>query len=687
MADLVTVKIDGKEVKVPPGTNLIEAAETAGVHIPSLCYLKGMRGVGACRLCVVEVQGTERLIIACMTRVREGMNVATNTERVLEARKFVIDLILSMHPLDCLTCTKAGVCNLQKYAYDLELKESSFTWKRFDYPTDEANPFIKRDPDYCILCGRCVRICKAQGTTVLDFMRRGIKTKVTTARDRALHESGCTFCGSCVDVCPVNALVEADRWGEGREWELEQVKSVCLYCGNGCDIDVSRRRSKIVSIVAGAPESSVEHYLCAIGRFGFDYIHSDIRVLSPMKRVDGKLEATTWEEALDIVAGKLKDSSIDVGFVSAASIFNEDALVLRRFAENVVKTKNFDTTVSLYAEAESMKLSGVANIDEADLIVVVGLNPSQWERVLPALDASIRKRVERGAKLIVINFAEIGLSSIANITLRGGEVSNLKAMTKALIDMGFKADKELEDAVSDIDISEDIRNAAILYSESKNPLIFSASSLYAASANIALLRPHFSPTAPVVAVPAESNAKGVVLMGLTTKNKTYKNMISGDVKVLYVIGEIPLKTRPNVDFLIVQSSHFTELSREADIVFPSAAALEAGGSVVDYLGRLKYLHKAVAPAGEAKSHRKIFIELSKVMGSPIKEPAETEIKKSLRVEIKPSFSPFEKKERLDLGFYEMIELVKASVVGGSRLLWLKKTGIPKRSSDTVGSLS
>ena len=160
MEKLVKLKIDGKEVEALAGINLIDAAELAGIHIPNLCYLKGMKGIGACRLCLVEVEGLKAPVIACNTKVKEGLVVTTKTEKIQEVRKFVIDLILSMHPLDCMTCTKAGVCNLQKYAYDFELKESSFTRKKFGYPTDEANPFIKRDPEYCILCGRCVRVCK-----------------------------------------------------------------------------------------------------------------------------------------------------------------------------------------------------------------------------------------------------------------------------------------------------------------------------------------------------------------------------------------------------------------------------------------------------------------------------------------------------------------------------------------------
>src|SRR5512132_3522684 len=191
MAKTVNLTIDGRAVQAPEGSSLIDAAELNGMHIPNLCYLKGMKGIGACRLCQVEVEGMKAPLIACTTKVKEGMVINTKTEKIQEVRKFVIDLILSMHPLDCMTCTKAGVCNLQKYAYDFELKESSFTRKKFGYPVDTANPFIKRDPDYCVLCARCVRTCKSQGTNVLEFSGRGVGAKVATAQDKPLQDSGC----------------------------------------------------------------------------------------------------------------------------------------------------------------------------------------------------------------------------------------------------------------------------------------------------------------------------------------------------------------------------------------------------------------------------------------------------------------------------------------------------------------
>ncbi len=674
----VKLQIDGKDVEVPAGINLIDAAEIAGIHIPNLCYLKGMKGIGACRLCLVEVEGLKAPVIACNTRVKEGMVVNTKTERVQEIRKFVIDLILSLHPLDCMTCTKAGVCNLQKYAYDFEIKESSFTRKRFGYPTDEANPFIKRDPEYCILCGRCVRVCKEQGTGVLDFMGRGIESKVVTANDKPLQESGCTFCGSCVDVCPVNALLESDRWRKGREWEYERINSVCLLCGNGCDIVVSTKDGRVQKINAGAQSGSAEKYICVYGRFGFDCIEAGTRLTSPMKRVNGELKETSWEDALEIVANKLKKAGKDSGFISVGGILNEDALTLKKLAKDIVKTKNYDTTVSLYADSESLKRSQRGDIDKADLIVLIGLSPSQWDRVLPALDAAIRRRVNRGAKLVVINFSETKIADIANVSLLGDEITNIKGIIKIAIEKGLKADKKLKSEVQDVETTEEIEKASQLFIESKEPLIFVSPCLFEPATNLAILK------GKIIAVPLESNARGVTLMGLTIDGKNYKEMAGiaegrgqrarSDTKVLYVVGEVPLTKRPEgVEFLIVQNSHLNELAKGADVVLPSVTFLESAGTIIDYMGRLKYLPKIIEPQGESKSHREIFIQLAKIMGSTIKPPTEADVKKAYNIKVKLSISPFVKKQDLEVSPQEMIESINASVINGSRLLWLKET--------------
>lgn len=672
MSKKISLTIDGKEVKVDEGTNLIDAAEKAGIHIPNLCYLKGMKGIGACRMCLVEIEGMKSAMIGCTTKAKEGMVVHTKTEKVEAVRKFVIDLILSMHPLDCMTCTKAGVCTLQNYAYAFGIKESTFNRKKFGYPIDEANPFIRRDPDYCILCGRCVRVCKEQGTNVLDFMGRGVGSKVTTAKDNPLHESDCTFCGSCVDACPVNALLEADRWRKGREWDYEKTKSVCLSCGCGCDIMASSKEGSLIKINAGADASSVEKYICAIGRFGVEAMSSDARVTVPMKRVDGELQQTTWKDALESVSAKLISANSKAGIIATAGILNQDAFVLSKLASDVIKTGNVDTTASLYTDSDAMKFSDTVDLDTADMIVLAGIQASQWDRVLPALDAAVRKSIARGAKLVNINnyppdpaSGQWGFGPVSAVNIEDDEAASLAQIAKTLTGKSNKSNKELETALADVTITDEIEKAASLIYEAKKPVIFCDPSLFNAARNLALLV-----NVKVVAVPYEANSRGVVAMGLTTEGKTYREMLNGDVDVLYAIGEIPAAGKPDGAFLIVQTSYMTDLAKQADIVLPAATALESKGTIINYLGRIKDVKKVIEPMGESKQHRDIFIELSKVAGNPIKDSA-SEIKAAFEVSAKPRFRPFER-QSFDANPRDLIESVNASIMNNSKLLWLKE---------------
>jgi len=439
-----------------------------------------------------------------------------------------------------------------------------------------------------------------------------------------------------------------------------------MLCGSGCDITVSTKEGAIQKINAGAERGSSKQYICAYGRFGFDCIEAETRLTTPLKNVDGQLKETTWDEALKIVAEKLKRAGKDSGFISTAGMQNEDALTLKKLARDAVKTKNYDSTLSLYAEAESFTYSQTADIDTADLIVVVGLNPSQWDRRLPALDASIRKRVSRGAKLIVINCSEVRLSGVAEVNLIGDEIASVKGIAKGLGQKGLKVDKKLTASIKNATVTEDIEKAVELIFKASEPLILTAPRFFDASANITLFK------GKVITVGLESNARGTVLMGLSTKGKTYKQMISEGMKVLYAVGEVPLTTKPQTDFLIVQHSHMTGLARQADIVLPSVTFLESAGTMVDYMGRLKYLPKVIEAQGQAKSHRDIFIQIAKKLGVSIKRPTDTEVKKAVKVKVKQPLRAFKEKEGLEISPDELIESINASVINGSRLLWLKE---------------
>ena len=241
-----------------------------------------------------------------------------------------------------MTCPKAGDCDLQRYAADLGIRESSFGRKSFNYELNDKSPFITIDNNYCVLCGRCVRVCKEQGTNVLDFMGRGITTKVSTAQDKPLHESGCTFCGSCVEACPVNTIMERDRWQHGREWDLEKTDSVCTACGSGCSVVVSKKDGRIVKV--NTKESN--GYICAIGRFGFDSLKAGNRITTPMKKQGGKLVPTTWEEAAKIAGDALKKAGANAGFIAAGSLTNEEATAVQKLAA-AAGSANIDTPASV----------------------------------------------------------------------------------------------------------------------------------------------------------------------------------------------------------------------------------------------------------------------------------------------------------------------------------------------------
>ena len=664
-AEKIRLRIDGRDVEAPAGINLIDAAGLAGVHIPNLCYLKGMKGAGACRLCLVDVEGMKAPLTACTAKAKDGMVVNTKSGKVEETRKFVIDLLLSMHPLDCMTCTKAGVCTLQRYAYEMGIKESSFTRKKNGYPTDEANPLIKRDPEYCVLCGRCVRVCKDQGTNVLEFMGRGVGSRVITPNDKPLQESDCTFCGSCIDVCPVNALLEADP-RKGRQWDYQGARSACLLCGCGCEINASIMEGRVVKINAGAPEGSAEKYICAYGRFGFDCIEADSRITSPMKRVDGELKPAAWDDALGLVAARLKEAGAEAGFIATAGLPNEDALMLAKLAA-AVGTGNADTTASLYSSAETLRADGGADIDSADLIVLVDLDPDQHKRVLPALDAVIRKRVPAGASLIIVNKNEVPLSAAAAVNVTGDVAGSLKSITKALMDNGVNGNGDLAGMVSGEAPGPDAGKAAGLLAGAKNPLLLTSPAMCLAAQNIGLLK------GKVISVPLESNAKGVFAMGLGSSGKKYKEMAEGGMKVLYAVGSVPLSERPRTEFLVVQDSYMTELAQKADVVLPAAAYLEAGGSIIDYLGRTRRITAVVPPPGEAKPHREIFAEVARAMGASLSEATEEETANlAASARRAGKVNPFERAVGLDADPAELMESLNAPVINGSRLLWLKK---------------
>lgn len=348
MGDRVEITINGIQCTAPPGATILEVAKENGMEIPNLCYDPELSIAGACRLCVVEVEGARTLQAACATPVFSGMIVYTDSPRVIEARKAILELMLANHPEDCLTCEKAGNCKLQDYAYKYQIKKSSFKGERKEYAVDERSPFIERDHSKCILCGKCVRVCdEIQGIGAIDFVRRGFGTLVTTAYDEPLNTDICRFCGQCVEVCPVGALMNKQFKGRGRRWEVARVTTTCPFCGTGCNFDLNVRDGKVVGVTSN-PNSPVNgRWLCVKGRFGSDFIHDRERLTAPLVKKGSVFVAVSWDEALDLVADRLSEikrryGKDSVGALSSARCTNEENYLMQKFMRVVVGNNNVD---------------------------------------------------------------------------------------------------------------------------------------------------------------------------------------------------------------------------------------------------------------------------------------------------------------------------------------------------------
>jgi predicted molibdopterin-dependent oxidoreductase YjgC len=343
----VTLSIDDIQVTVPKGSTVLEAAQKAGIFIPTLCQQKDLSKVGACRICVVDIKGARNLPASCVTEATEGMVVSTNSEAVVMTRNTIIELLLENHPEDCLTCPKNGECLLQDYAYRYGVKAGAFGGEKHAYPVESDNEFIVRDMNKCILCGRCIRTCEEiQGSNVIDFAYRGFDTKVAPALDTTYKESSCVFCGNCVSACPVGALEEKAMMGKGRSWEMTKVPTTCPYCGTGCTFDLNVKDGKVVGVTShdGVVNGRA---LCVKGRFGYGFIHHPDRLTTPLIKKDGKLEEATWDEAIQLIATKLgaikQNNGPDaIAMLSSARCTNEDNYVMNKLARAVIGTNNID---------------------------------------------------------------------------------------------------------------------------------------------------------------------------------------------------------------------------------------------------------------------------------------------------------------------------------------------------------
>lgn len=341
--------INGKAVECQPNQTILQVARANGIYIPSLCYHDKTGPAAKCRACAVEIEGTRGLQTACSVPVKEGMVVRTDSEAVKTAQKLVINLALANGHHDCLACEKSGFCELQNAAYYLGIQKPEVLFGDGEArPMDCSSAFVAIDRKKCIKCGRCVSACNQNVVNrVLNFGSRAFETEVICDENLPMGESTCVQCGECVQMCPVGALIEKKAMGVARYWETQKVRTTCPYCGVGCQLNLHMKGEQIVRVTGVEEAEPNKGYLCVKGRFGYDFMYSKDRLTSPLIREGNSFREASWDEALDLVASKFKETIAahgpdSVAGVSCARSINEDSYNMQKLFRSVFKTNNID---------------------------------------------------------------------------------------------------------------------------------------------------------------------------------------------------------------------------------------------------------------------------------------------------------------------------------------------------------
>ncbi len=363
----VNITIDGRQLSVPASFTILEAAQSAGIDIPTLCHHPALPPSGGCRLCVVEVERARNPLPSCTTPVSEGMVIRTQTPLVEGIRRFALEMILSNHPLDCMKCEAAGACELQDLAYRLGARERAYPGRQPEFTLEDDNPFVAVDLAKCVRCRRCVRACEyMNGVEAVGVFNRGFETHIAFGPNSTMLDSPCEFCGICVSVCPTAALWPKQAIGQGRAWELDKVRTVCTYCGVGCQIElnVDRKRNRIVYVTPAWDGPANHGRTCVKGKFGNDFVNHPDRLTKPLVRKwllepngtkpkNGQMTEgndfveVDWETALNIVAERTmtirRESGGDaLACLASAKCTNEENYLIQKLARQIWGTHNVD---------------------------------------------------------------------------------------------------------------------------------------------------------------------------------------------------------------------------------------------------------------------------------------------------------------------------------------------------------
>jgi formate dehydrogenase major subunit len=469
---MVTLEIDGQTVTVPEGTSIMRAAMELGTQIPKLCATDSLKSFGSCRLCLVEIEGRKGTPASCTTPVAPGIKVKTETDRLNKLRKGVMELYISDHPLDCLTCAANGDCELQDMAGAVGLRDVRYGYEgdnhvfakrdgveNFRYmPKDESNPYFSFDPAKCIVCSRCVRACEeVQGTFALTIDGRGFASHVSAGMNEDFLDSECVSCGACVQACPTATLMEKSVIDIGQA--EHSVVTTCAYCGVGCSFKAEMKGDEVVRMVPYKDGGANEGHSCVKGRFAWGYATHKDRVLKPMVRdkISDPWKEVTWDEAISFTAKRLKDIQAkygrgSIGGVTSSRCTNEEVYVMQKMIRTAFHNNNVDTCARVchsptgYGLKQTFGTSAgtqdFRSVEEADVIIVIGANPTDGH---PVFASRMKRRLREGAKLIVIDPRRIDIVRSPHIEasyhlplLPGTNVAVVNALAHVIVTEGLE---------------------------------------------------------------------------------------------------------------------------------------------------------------------------------------------------------------------------------------------------------
>ncbi len=661
-AQMVHLTIDGRPVAVPKGTTVWQAARQNGIEVPVFCYHDRMPPLGACRMCLVEVEKMPKLATSCTLEAGEDMVVRTQTDRVRQAQQAILELLLVNHPLDCPICDKGGECPLQDNTLRFGPGQSRFVETKRQFRKHvRMGPVLVLDRERCILCWRCVRFGEiVAGDDALKGFERGYHSQIATP---AMEPVRSKFIGNTMEICPVGALTSATYRFRSRPWDNRTVQSVCPHCGCGCATTLNVRGADLTRTRPREHPEVNDIWLCDKGFFGYEFVGSPERLRAPLVRRDGALREATWDEALGRVADALRSTSPEaVGVIGGARSTNEDDYLLLRLFRGVVGTNNIDFRVeTAYPQPTSRAAWGlpvaIADVERADAIVLVGCDLTEE---YPILWLRVKKAIDRGAPLVIAGAWEPEVARWAQHRLihrRGGEAALLRALAG-----GVRAE---DGAAASGAPAEAIRAAADTLRAAPRALVLAGEAALeqpGAERVLAALDELCAAChgAPLGILRGRGNSGGAQVLGLlpdmlpgyrplgdpsareavaavwgrpvpSAPGRTVRGMLeaarAADLEVLYVVGADPASDYPDaraweearrgLRCLVVHELFLTRTAEAADVVLPVLAYAEKTGTVANIEGRVQRQDQALLGPGVARSDAEIFVDLASRLGSPL----------------------------------------------------------------------